>query len=162
MRTRTYSGNNIKTKSNGEGIKKLVDLSTRRWGCSCLGIFADRDKRGKPGNLSVHALWRAADLRFRTVEDRVQACVWFVQFNHSLKVDLIVDYAYSKRDKLGRKAYGRSWRCDTQQWVNHKKGDLVGGGEAWADFLHIELGAGYITTENGKMFEAVWRGLPKP
>lgn len=166
MRTRKYSGNSPTTKSSGGGISKLVELSVRRWSAECLGIYANRDKRGKPGDLSVHALWRAADIRFRNEADRVQACVWFVQHNHDLMVDLIVDYAYNKRDKFGRKAYGRSWRCDTQKWVNLKKGDVAGGGSAWADWLHIELAwtgpKGCPSTENGVLFEKIWRSLPKP
>lgn len=145
--------------SNGEGIKRLVLLCTKRWGTKTLGVYANRDKRGKPGDLSVHALWRAADLRFDSDADRKQACDWFVKHNHDLKIDLIVDYAY--RGPL-RRAYGRVWRCDTQKWVNMKKGDTMGGGEPWARFLHIELGYGYVTTNNGAAFESVWRSLPRP
>lgn len=162
MRPRKYSGNDKATMSNGSGITKLVELSLRRWGGECLGIFQNRDKRNKPGDLSVHALWRAADIRFRNEHDRNQAADWFVQFNDELKIDLIVDYAYNKRDKLGRKAFGRSWRCDRQKWVNLKQGDVAGGGSAWASWLHIELGANYPTTNNGIKFEEAWRKLPKP
>lgn len=162
MKRRPYSGNSYYTKSTGHGITKLVELCSRRWKTECLGIYSNRDKRGKPGDLSVHALWRAADVRFPNVKARNEACVWFVQFNDELKIDMIVDYAYNARDKFGRKAYGRVWRCDTQKWANLKKGDVQGGGSAWADWLHIELGYKAATTENAVLFEKVWRGLPKP
>lgn len=148
--------------SNGEGIKKLAQLSQRRWNCELLGIYANRDKRGKPNNLSVHALWRACDLRFGNLAERNQACDWFTQHADTLKIDLIVDYAFTDKDKLGRQAYGRTWRCDKPKWQHAKKGDLVGGGSPWACFLHIEVGSGYITTEDGRVFEAAWRSLPKP
>lgn len=156
---RKYSGNGRDTKSSGEGIKRLVVLSVKRWGCKPLGIYSNRDKRGKPGNLSVHALWRAADISFDDDADRKQACDWFVKYADNLKIDFIVDYAY--RGPL-RRAYGRAWRCDRGKWENLKKGDVVGGGEAWARFLHIELGYGYTTTEKGDVFERTWRALPRP
>ena len=159
---RKYSGNGANTMSNGQGITKLVELSKRRWNIQSLGIYANRDKRGRPGDRSVHSLWRAADIRFKTVADRNQACDWFVEYNHELKIDLIVDYAFSRRDKFGRRAFGRSWRCATQKWQLHRKGDLKGGGEAWADFLHIELGSSWPTTESGILFDTAWRSLPRP
>lgn len=159
---RKYSGNALSTMSNGQGITKLVELSKRRWGVQVLGIYAKRDKRSKPGNLSVHALWRAADLRFKSVAERNNALDWFVEYNHQLKIDCLIDYAYSKRDKLGRRAYGRAWMCDRQAWKPLRKGEVSGGGEAWADFIHIELGSGYPTTESGVLFEKEWRTLPRP
>lgn len=147
--------------SNGQGISKLVELCRRRWKVTCLGIYASRDKRGKPGNLSVHALWRACDISFPSTEARNECADWLVANNGPLKVDCIIDYAYAKRDKLGRRAYGRAWMCDRQKWKNLKKGEVSGGGEPWATWLHIELGYGYATTENGILFEKIWRGLPK-
>ena len=159
---RKYSGNALKTMSNGQGITKLVELCKRRWGVTSLGIYANRPKRGSLNDLSVHALWRACDLRFKSDAERNSALDWFVEYNHQLKVDLLVDYSYAKRDKLGRRAYGRSWRCDSQKWKLHKKGELVGGGSAWADYIHIELGSGYPTTDSGILFEAEWRSLPRP
>lgn len=156
---RKYSGNGRDTKSNGEGIKRLVILCTKRWGCKSLGVYQNRDKRGKPGNLSVHALWRAADLSFDDDKLRAQACDWLTRYAGELNIDCVIDYAY--RGPF-RRAYGRSWRCDRGKWVNLKKGDVVGGGEAWARFLHIELGFGYATTEDGALLERVWRALPRP
>lgn len=159
---RKYSGNASTTMSNGEGIKRLAQLSQRRWKCELLGIYADRDKRGKPGDRSVHSLWRACDLRFPNDAERAQAAEWFATHADALKIDLIVDYAYNKRDKLGRQAFGRSWICSRGTWANAKKGDFTGGGSAWATFLHIELGYRFATTENGDVFEVAWRSLPKP
>lgn len=158
MLVRPYSGNDPKTKSNGEGITKIAELSKRRWACKILGIYANRDKRGKPGNLSVHALFRATDLKFANRKQTTQALDWFVKYNHQLKIDLLVDYAY--RGKL-RTAYGRSWRCDTQKWKTHKKGEIDGGGTTWATWIHLEQGYGPLS-EDGKLTEQHWRTLPRP
>lgn len=156
---RKYTGYTGK-KSSGEGIERLAFLCGRRWRSQCLGTYADRDKRGKPGQKSVHADYRAADIRFPSRAITVEACRWFSdpRVAEGLKIDMIIDYAY--RGPL-RRAYGRAWRCDRAEWVNLKKGDVVGGGEAWASFLHIEIAPG-ILAERGDLFEQVWRGLPKP
>jgi hypothetical protein len=158
MRTRAYSGNDLRTKSNGQGITTIVRLSIRRWKCQNLGIMVARDKRGKPGNLSVHALFRAADLKFKTRKETVEALNWFAKYNHQLKIDLLVDYAY--RGPLKR-AYGRSWSCDTQKWKTHKKGEIEGGGTTWATWIHIEQGYS-ILSEDAVLTEQHWRALPKP
>lgn len=158
MRTRRYTGNGLDTKSNGEGITKLVSLCRRRWGAQSLGTYAPRDKRGKPGNLSVHALFRAADVKFKSRKQTIQACKWFAKYNHELNIDLIVDYSYRG---LNRKSYGRIWSCERQRWRKLKKGEVAGGGQAWASFLHIELGFGSLSEDKAK-FESAWRSLPKP
>lgn len=101
---------------------------------------------------------------FLTDADRNEACAWLSDPRNSeaLKIDMIVDYGWTKRDKLGRRAWGRSWRCDHGKWVNLKRGDVDGAGQPWAKWIHVELGFPYTTTDNGILFEQVWRGLPKP
>lgn len=126
-----------------------------------LGTYSNRDKRGKKGNKSVHAYYRAADIRFLTEKDRNEAFAWFTgPAAEALKIDCVVDYAYSKRDKLGRKAYGRAWNCEK---ATHPllKGEVEGGGQAWANWLHIEIGLSDVS-ENGAAFSAAWRTIPKP
>lgn len=147
-------------KSNGQGIERLVKLSLRRWGGKSLGTYADRDKRGKPGDKSVHADYRAADLLFDDRRITVEACDWFStpRIANALGIAMIIDYQY--RGRL-RRAYGRSWRCDREAWIPLKKGDVAGGGQDWARWIHIEIAPGMLA-ENGDWFEQVWRGLPKP
>lgn len=155
---RSYHGYTGK-RSNGEGIEKLVDLCERRWQATCLGTFADRDKRGKPGYPSVHKDYRAADLRFRTDAERNEACRWFSTVAADrLGIEIIIDYSY--RGPL-RRAFGRIWNCTNGKWRNCKQGDVSGGGQAWANFLHIEIAPG-VLSEDGAKFEAAWRSLPKP
>lgn len=156
---RRYTGYTGK-KSNGEGIERLVFLSGRRWRSRNLGTYADRDKRGKPGDKSVHADYRAADVLYPNRKTTREACDWFSHplVANALKIDLIVDYEY--RGPL-RRAYGRAWRCDRQEWRPLKKGEVTGGGQSWARWLHIEIAPGMLAN-NGDWFEQVWRGLPKP
>lgn len=156
---RKYTGYTGK-KSNGEGIERLAFLSGRRWRSRCLGTYADRDKRGKPGQKSVHADYRAADLTFPTRAITREACDWFTdpRICDNLKIEMVIDYAY--RGPL-RRAYGRAWRCDRMAWIPLKKGDVVGGGEAWASWIHIEI-APSVLSEKGDWFEQVWRKLPTP
>ena len=147
--------------SNGQGIEKLVALCIRRWGAVNLGTYSNRDKRGKKGNKSVHALYRAADVRFVTEKDRNAAFDWFTgPAAEALKIDCVVDYAYTKRDKLGRKAYGRAWNCEKGTHTL-SKGDVEGGGQAWANWLHIEIGLSDVS-ENSTAFSSAWRSVPKP
>lgn len=160
---RPYTGNKPKSVSNGQGIERLVKLSISRWGAVSLGTYSDRDKRGKPGNKSVHAFYRAADIRFLTEADRNQAFDWFTSptVANKLRIEMVCDYAYSKRDKLGRPAYGRLWRCDRDQVSRLNKGDVEGGGQKWANWLHIEIAPGVLANDGAK-FETAWRSLSKP
>lgn len=160
---RPYTGNNPKSVSNGQGIERLVKLTVARWGAVCLGTFANRDKRGKPGNKSVHAFYRAADIRFLTDADRNEAFEWFTSSKvaNKLRIEMVCDYAYSKRDKLGRPAYGRMWMCNDDQVHRLTKGAVEGGGQKWANWLHIEIAPGALAN-NGAKFEEAWRSLPKP
>lgn len=130
--TRPYTGWTGR-KSDGQAVEQLVVLAKARWGAVSLGTYVDRDKRGKPGQRSVHADYRAVDLRFPTAKARKRA----VQTLAGLYgIELVIDYAY--RGPL-RKAFGRAWRCDRGRWRDLTKGEVVGGGAAWADWIHVEV-----------------------
>lgn len=155
---RKYHGYTGK-KSAGEGIERLAFLSGRRWDAICLGTYADRDKRGKTEK-SVHADYRATDLRFPDRKTALEACKWFSTplVADALGIELIVDYVH--RGPL-RRAYGRAWRCDRMAWRNLAKGEVSGGGEPWATWIHIEIAPGKLAND-GDAFNHVWRSLPKP
>jgi len=105
------------------------------------GTFVIRNARGK-STLSVHATGRAMDLSFRKTakrpgSSRTYAQLWidfFVKHADELGVEIIVDYSYPKG--LGG---GRVWRCDRETWVNAKPGQITGGGQPWADWIHVEI-----------------------
>lgn len=105
------------------------------------GTLAIRNARGK-STLSIHATGRAVDLSFRRTArfpgaTRTTVLIWLdflVKNADELGVELIVDYSYQKG--LGG---GRTWRCDRGTWQNAKPGAIAGGGQAWADWIHVEL-----------------------
>lgn len=138
-------------KDSGAAIEMLVDLCKRRWKAESLGTYADRDKRGKPGQKSVHADYRAADIDFPTLEAKKKACATLAGL---YGVELIIDYAY--RGPL-RNAFGRAWRCDRARWRNLKRGEVSGGGQSWANFIHVEVAPG----TDPERLEKAFRATPK-
>lgn len=120
-------------KSDGKAVEQLVVLARARWGAVSLGTYVDRDKRGKPGQKSVHADYRAVDLSFRDAKTRKRAMQTLAGL---YGIELIVDYAYRG---VRRKAWGRAWRCDRNAWRDLEKGEVAGGGQSWAQYLHIEV-----------------------
>lgn len=158
MAKRTYTGY-TGNKSNGKGIEKLVDLSLHKWKTStCLGTYAHRPKRGKT-SMSVHADYRAADIKFGSKAERLDAVEWFSKIAaDACRIELVCDYSY--RGPL-RRAYGRIWDCVNRRWMPLAKGAVVGGGEAWATYLHIEIAPGALA-ESGSAMEAAWRSVSKP
>lgn len=130
--TKPYTGY-TGVKSDGAAIEKLVWLCGRRWRVINLGTYANRDMVGKPGQKSVHADYRACDIRFTDPNERKQA---LQTLSGLYGVELIIDYQY--RGPFGR-AFGRGWRCDRGRWKAYKKGELAQGGQPWANWLHVEV-----------------------
>lgn len=154
---RKYSGYTGR-KSNGEGIERFTALSLKRWGGTCLGTYSDRDMRGKPGVKSIHADYRATDLRLKDRYNTRRACKWLTRPDVAagLRIEMVIDYSY--RGPL-RKAYGRAWRCDRAKWVPLPKGDVVGGGQSWATWIHVEIAPG-VLANSGEMMSNAWKRLP--
>jgi hypothetical protein len=109
------------------------------WHNGSFGIRPVRDGT----TLSVHATGRAVDMSARPKDGRpagsnrstLEDCAKFLtEHADTLLVELVVDYSY--RGGLGG---GRSWRCDRGTWLMLKPGQVSGGGQTWADWLHIEL-----------------------
>jgi len=95
------------------------------------GIYALRDKRGKPGDISIHSSWRAFDLTYDgEANSRAQAMsmIDFVVENDWLGLEYIADYA------TGR--YGRGWRCDRQAWDVYRKRTIEPVGMR---LIHVEI-----------------------
>lgn len=102
------------------------------------GTYGQRDIKGKPGTMSVHATGRAMDLSYRKMdgkgikEGRAVSKVFIdkVLANaNAFGVQMVIDY-YSK-------PWGASWRCDRQAWKVYETKTVSGapGGDWW----HIEL-----------------------
>jgi len=99
------------------------------------GSWGQRDMRGKPGSLSVHATGRAVDLSYRKSEKhpkagRKEALVFIdklVANANDLGLQCILDY-------IG--PHGRGWRCDRQAWETYTKETIHG---VPGDWFHIEI-----------------------
>ena len=99
------------------------------------GSWGQRDMRGKPGSLSVHATGRAVDLSYRKTEKhpkagRKEALVFIdklVGNANELGLQCILDY-------IG--PHGRGWRCDRQSWLTYTKETMHG---VPGDWFHIEI-----------------------
>ena len=102
------------------------------------GSWGQRDMRGKPGTLSVHATGRAWDASYRNMPDDrgkpngrqlskvfIDACVANANV---LGIQMVIDYFTG---------FGRAWRCDRMDWQVYQKETVHGapGGDWW----HIEI-----------------------
>jgi hypothetical protein len=159
-KNRPYTGTKDgAAKGKRPGTEKLVELCKKRWGFSNLGTWVVRDMRGKPGQLSVHATARAADIGYGTGKDArnkaIEAFNWFLQNAAALGIEEIHDYAFSK--------YGRGYRCsraDKNGGVIVYKDLASSAGTPGGTWLHVELSP--EMADDAAKFEAAWRALPKP
>lgn len=138
--SRPYTGNSdgpspYKRIGMNEWIRQAIHASNGSlWNN---GSWGQRDMRGKPGSLSVHATGRAVDLSFlRTKEhptaNRKEALEFIetvVKNANTLGVEAVLDYLPAK--------FGRGWRCDRQKWQKYTKDTIHGApGGSW---FHVEI-----------------------
>jgi len=138
--SRPYTGNSdgpssYKRIGMNEWIRQAVHASNESlWNN---GSWGQRDMKGKPGNLSVHATGRAVDLSFlKTAQhpnaNRIEAnkFIEIVAKNaNTLGVEAILDYFPAK--------FGRGYRCDRQKWQKYTKETIHGApGGSW---YHVEI-----------------------
>ena len=101
------------------------------------GSWGQRDVKGKPGTMSVHATGRAVDLSYRKTEknpkaNRKDALAFIdkvVANANDLGIQMIIDYF--------PKDFGRAWRCDRQAWLKYAKPTVSGA--PGGDWFHIEI-----------------------
>jgi hypothetical protein len=102
------------------------------------GTFGQRDVKGKPGTMSVHATGRAMDLSYRKLDTKgvaegrkvSKAFIDVVVANaNKLGVQMIIDY--------WPQPFGRAWRCDRQAWKAYETKTVTGG--PGGDWWHVEL-----------------------
>jgi hypothetical protein len=104
------------------------------------GSWGQRDMKGKPGSLSVHATGRAVDLSYRYFADTKKG----VPTGRKTSLDFI-NKVVANANALGVQAildyfpkpFGRGWRCDRQAWSSYSKPSISGapGGDWW----HVEI-----------------------
>lgn len=101
------------------------------------GSYGQRDMRGKPGSLSVHATGRAVDLSYRKSEKHPNAnrkdAIAFInkvlEHANDLGVQAVLDYF--------PQPFGRAWRCDRQSWIKYTKATIHGA--PGGDWIHLEI-----------------------
>ncbi len=101
------------------------------------GSYGQRDMKGKPGSLSVHATGRAVDLSYRKSEKNPNAnrkdAIAFInkvlEHANDLGVQAVLDYF--------PEPFGRAWRCDRQSWTKYTKATIHGA--PGGDWLHLEI-----------------------
>ena len=149
-------------KGKRAGTEKLVDLCQRRWGFTNLGTWVVREMRGKPGQLSVHATGRAADISYgKNKAKAIEAMNWFIEHAEVLGIEEVHDY--SGITKKGCEKWGRGWRCFRKElngagWKDWSATD--NGGSAGGTWIHVEISP--AMADDAAKFEAAWRSLPKP
>jgi len=101
------------------------------------GSWGQRDVKGKPGTMSVHATGRAVDLSYRNSEKHPKAnrkdALAFINIvvanANELGLQMVIDYF--------PKEFGRAWRCDRQAWLKYTKSTVSGAPDG--DWFHIEI-----------------------
>jgi hypothetical protein len=101
------------------------------------GSWGQRDVKGKPGTMSVHATGRAVDLSYRKSEKNPKA--------ERLNALSFIDVVIANANELGLqmvidyfpKEFGRAWRCDRYAWQKYTKPTVSGA--PGGDWFHIEI-----------------------
>jgi len=101
------------------------------------GSYGQRDMKGKPGSLSVHATGRAVDMSYRGSARHPQAsrksALPFVEKlcanANELGIQMVIDYFTTP--------HGRAYRCDRQAWSKYTKPTVSGA--PGGDWFHIEI-----------------------
>ena len=138
---RDYIGNSDgpaagKRAGTEEWVRQAIKYSNGA--CWNNGTYGQRDIKGKPGTMSVHATGRAMDLSYRKMDTKgvaegrkvSKAFIDVVVTNaNKLGVQMIIDYWPTP--------WGRSWRCDRQAWKSYDTKTVSGA--PTGDWWHIEL-----------------------
>ena len=121
------------------GMNEWIRQAIAASGNSCWnnGSYGQRDVKGKPGTMSVHATGRAVDLSYRQSEihakanrkDMLAFINKVVENANELGVQMVIDYF--------PKPFGRAWRCDRQAWSQYSKPTVSGA--PGGDWFHIEI-----------------------
>lgn len=108
------------------------------------GTYGIRPSTSDGVSPSVHGTGRAVDLSGRPMGDHRKGCTraqleafsdLFADRADLLGVELVIDYGYVGPEGRG----GRVWKCDRDSWRYPLPGQLNGGGQAWGDWLHLEV-----------------------
>ena len=150
------------------GIRKLVDLMGRRYGCTSLGTYVVRNMRNdaNPPQLSVHATGAAADIQYK--DEKQARAIW----DWLLGSSIIDSKTVQQSERLGLVElhwyaygdYGAGYRCSRGEGKAGVKiftaTDNAGSFQGSPRWFHAELSKEMAA--DAAKFEAAWRSLPKP
>jgi len=150
------------------GIRKLLELMTKRYGTKSLGTYVVRNMKNdaQPPQLSVHATGAALDAQYKDETQARAIWDWFLgssiidgkTVQHSKRLGLVELHWYAYSD------YGATWRCSRGEGKTGVKictaTDNAGSYQGSPKWHHIELSK-EMASDSAK-FEAAWRSLPKP
>lgn len=161
-------------KGSQPGTVKLVELCSKRWKATNMGIYSARlmrnshtegKKIGDPGMdkyLSVHATGAACDIGYTDRKVGVAMWDWLLENAEALGIVEIHDYAYDDNATDKKPGYGRGFRCSRgEKSAGVKVYDVKdNAGSFGGKWLHLELSP--EMAKDAAKFEAAWRALPKP
>lgn len=142
MSPRPYTGNKDGNHpTERKGTTRFVEFLEFLFGVKSIGIYANRPMRGS-ANLSVHATYRAIDLKGKgTAKQNAAARKAMVEFLYAHRDDLNIEEIHAY-DGVGcpipnLTKYGAGYRCDRDEWkawTPQKNGGTPGG-----DWTHVEI-----------------------
>jgi len=150
---RKYTGFDKNSSGKRAGVEKFKDWVVFLNGgkITCKGTWVVRPMRGK-SSPSVHGTGRAIDFGYTNREDCLNLIAFLERNWEAFGVEFIADYNV--------KPYGRGWRVDRLKWSNYSKGQISGGGESWANWIHVELSN--EVADDAAYFDAVFKCLLQP
>jgi hypothetical protein len=150
------------------GIRKLLELMTKRYGTKSLGTYVVRNMKNgsKPPQLSVHATGAALDAQYKDETQARAIWDWLLgssvidgkTVQHSQRLGIVELHWYAYGD------YGAGYRCSRGEGKAGVKiftaTDNAGSYQGSPRWFHIELSKEMAA--DAAKFEAAWRSLPKP
>jgi hypothetical protein len=134
-------------------LVRTLERETQK-GLYNFGTWGIRDKRGKPGNPSVHATGRAADVAWREIPgERGGTAEWQKQPYRNARA--IINRLVEHADAIGLELaldytpqpYGAGWRCDRGTWERYEKPTIHGApGGQW---FHLEISPAMAANPEG-------------
>ena len=150
------------------GIRKLLELMTKRYGTKSLGTYVVRNMKNgsNPPQLSVHATGAALDAQYKDETQARAIWDWLLgssiidgkTVQHSERLGLVELHWYAYGD------YGAGYRCSRGEGKAGVKiftaTDNAGSFQGSPRWFHLELSKEMAA--DAAKFEAAWRSLPKP
>jgi hypothetical protein len=136
MTSRNYTGNTDGNHpTERPGTKRFVEYMEFLFGVKSIGIYANRPMRSGP-QLSVHATWRAVDLK-GTKAQRKALVEFLFEHRDILGIEEIHAYDGTGCPLTGLTKWGAGYRCDRDAWKAWTA--TRNGGTPGADWNHVEV-----------------------